>query len=438
MLLASFPALAGSPLKTNINGLPFHWGSTVVFHPESGELKAGVFDHDQSVSLIRDALDQWAQVPGVNLNIVEGETLADGGDTHAGNYTQFYKANPWHCYDNDPSTPCNSPIIFDEDGSIIEDLFGSCSQYSILGFSGFSDVAGDSGDPTWTQLKRGQAIFSGACIAPAQSKPGCQPCNVVLEPEEVKTLVLHEMGHFLGLGHAQVNPDSYLNCHAQGTCTEEIEEHLPTMFPLLMKGAKMLSLHRDDILSMQRLYGNPDAGTCQIKGKVLSADGTKVLRGVEVVARNTEDSQFFTDAFATISGEMSPKVTATGKETTNCLENCGDFTLSGLKPGETYQVCVQRILENFTGTKFVGPADPPFQGVDQDCPESLTFTCQCSGGECDQWQDVKVLTNNQGVDFAYAVSPESPALAAGCSLSHRFTRSFAWYRLAFVSRIFFT
>ena len=436
--LSSATLMAGSPLKTNIDGRPFHWGHEIVFNAEGGAIKPGVIDHEASVTLVKEALEEWAAVPGVSLNIVEGPQLPDGGDTTAGNYAQFYKANPWDCYDNNPSTPCYSPILFDEDGSMIEDLFGSCAQFSILGFSGFTDVAGDSQNPSWLELKRGQAIFSGACIAPAQSKPGCPPCNVVLQPEEIKPLILHEMGHFLGLGHAQVNPDTYLACHSQGTCPEEVREQIPTMFPLLMKGADMLTLHRDDQLSMQRLYGDPASSTCEISGTVLAADDSTPLRGVEVVARNTATGESFTDAVATISGEMSPKLTAKGKEVSNCLENCGDFSLPGLKPGETYQLCVQRILDTFTGTKFVGPADPPFQGVDQDCPEALEFTCTCSGPECDRWEGVKVVTSNKGLDFNYAVNQESVPMASGCSLAHRYTPTYTWYRLAFVSRIFFS
>lgn len=438
LILMGTPLLAGSSLKTNIDGRPFKWGSQVTFHPESGALKPGVINHSESVELVRDALEQWANVPGVDLQIFTGDTLPDGGNTDSSNYATFYKADAWDCYDDNPSTPCYNPIIFDEDGSILEDLFGECTQFSVLGFSGFTDVAGDSQHPSWTQLKRGQAIFSGACIAPAISKPGCPPCNVVLQPEEVKTLVLHEMGHFLGLGHSQVNPDSYLDCHNGGGCDSNNSEHLPTMFPLLIPGANMISLHQDDKVAIQRLYGDPGAGRCEIKGSVLASDGKSPLRGVEVVARNTDPYRSFTDAVSMISGELAPKITAKGKGVNNCIENCGDFTLSGLEDGETYQLCVQRILEDFTGTKFVGPVDPPFQGVDHDCPEAMEFTCSCSGGECDSWQGVKLVTSNQGLDFAYAVNENAPVAASGCSLIHRRVPTRMWARMSRVWWRFFS
>ncbi|MDX1411080.1 MAG: hypothetical protein R3351_02905 [Nitrospirales bacterium] len=407
---------AGGALKTNINGLSFNWERVVNFSPESGSLKKGVFDHEESVRLIEDALNTWASVPGVNLSVERGSTLPDGGDTHIGNYSDFYKANPWDCYDGDPNSPCYNPIIFDQDGSIIEDLFGECSQFRILGFSGFTDVAGDSGDPSWTELKRGQAIFNGACIAPAISKPGCPPCTVVLEPEDVRTLVLHEMGHYLGLGHAQVNPDSYNACREGFGCSNSLSEHIPTMFPFLLSGANMLTLHRDDEVSMQRLYGDPARGSCTISGRVTAKDGATELRGVEVVARNVNEEDHFTDAIAYVSGEEAPRFTVKDKVQENCVENCGAFEITGLKAGETYQLCHQRILAKFTETRSIPPLDPPFQGVDNNCPEGQTYTCQCNGDDCTQWNDVVLVTSNDGLDLQSSFLNEGVARAGGCNL----------------------
>lgn len=407
---------AGGALKTNINGLSFNWNGVVTFSPESGALKNGVYDHADSVGLIEDALNTWASVPGINLSVKREADLPDGGDTNVGNYEKFYKSNPWDCYDGDPNTPCYNPIIFDEDGSIIEDMFGECTQFSILGFSGFTDVAGESGDPTWTGLKRGQAIFNGACIAPAISKPGCPPCNVVMEPEEVKTLILHEMGHYLGLGHAQVNPESYNACRNGFSCSDSLSEHIPTMFPFLVKGADMLTLHRDDVVSMQRLYGEPERGSCSISGQVLAKDGKTQLRGVEVVARNIREEEYFTDAIAYVSGEEAPRYTVKDKIQENCMEDCGSFEITGLKSGETYQLCHQRILAKFTETRSIPPLDPPFQGVDNNCPEDKTFTCECNGEDCTQWTGVDLITTNDGLDLDTSFLNESAPRAGGCSL----------------------
>lgn len=406
--------LAGGALKTNINGLPLKWGSNITFNAEQGAIKPGVIDHADSVQMVVDAFDQWAGVPGVNLNIVQGADLPDGGDTDINNYKDFHNTDVTGCYDSNPGTPCYVPIIFDADGSIVEEIFGECKQFSILGVAGFTDIAGNSGDPALAELKKGWAVFSGACVEPVVTKAGCQPCVKTMTKEELRGLILHELGHFLALGHNQVNPESYLSCLNAGFCDNGIKDHIPTMFPMMVNGSNQSTLHADDKVALQRLYGDLSDG-CEIKGRVLANDGSTELRGVEVVARNDDGSQNFTDAVAFVSGETAPKVSQGDKSQGNCLEGCGDFSLKGLQEGETYQVCVQRILDKFTGSRFINPVDPPFQGVDEDCPDGLTFTCSCPGGICDVFSDVDIVTTNAGLDLSE--SPIGPTgSSGGCSL----------------------
>lgn len=407
---------AGGALKTNIDGLPLHWGDAVVFNPEQGAIKPGVIDHSESVQMVKDAFAQWQAVPGVNLSVVEGPDLPDGGDTNLSNYKEFYGADPKNCYDNDPNTVCFTPIIFDADGSILENIFGECKQFSMLGMAGYKDMSGSSTDPKWLTLKNGWAIFSGACVEPVVNKPGCPPCNQVITEAQLRALITHELGHLLGLAHAQVNPQSYQACLDNGSCPDELAEDIPTMFPMMLAGAAQGTLHQDDIVSMQRLYGNPDAEGCEISGKVLAEDGATELRGVEVVARNTIESELYQDAVSYISGEEAPRLSAGDSAAENCLFGCGNYALKGLKPGETYQVCVQRVLSKFTGSRFIPPVQPPFQGIDENCPESLTFTCECPGGSCEKFADVDILTTNSGLDLSNSSLSEFGGSAGGCSL----------------------
>lgn len=414
MLLWSGAAQAGGALKTNINGLPMRWES-VLLNPEQGALKSGVYDNGASVALVQAALDRWKNIATVNLNTVMGSPLSDGGNTHASNYKDFYNSNVSHCYDADPSTPCTSPLIFDEDGSIIEDMFGECTASSIIGFAGFSSVAGDSDDPALTTLKRGYAVFNGACIAPAAPRPGCPPCNSELSHQEVESLITHEIGHLLGLGHSQVNADSYQACIELGFCPEALVEHIPTMYPFMVLGANMLSLHRDDEVSMQRLYGDANAGHCRVSGRVLN-EGGATMRGVEVTARNTNPELMFTDAISYVAGERAPRINAFDKGADNCLENCGDFEISGLQAGQTYQLCVSRLSDKFTGTRFVAPVDPPRQDFDNDCPQGLTVTCECPAGDCSDVSGVEITVRDTGVDYNFAQLDEVAPSSSGCSL----------------------
>jgi len=410
-------AWAGGAMKTNINGKPFHWEGTVVYNPDSGALKSGVYSPAESRQLITDAFATWANLPGVNLNIQEGGFLPDGGDTDASNYRDFFSNGTAHCYDSDPNTPCYSPIIFDEDGSILEDMFGECAQFSILGFAGFVDIAGNSDDPALTVLKKGQAIFSGACVEPVVSKPGCPPCSQVLDDKAIRSMILHELGHLLGMDHSQVNPDSYEACTGNANCPGQTAEDIPTMFPILVRGANQLTLHQDDVSQFLKIYGQPEQDYCTVTGSVLAKDGNTPLRGVEVVARNTDPSLIGKDAMSNVSGAESPRISAKDKTQGNCIENCGQYQITGLTPGETYQICVQRILSKFDESRAINPVNPPFQGVDNDCPEGLTVTCECPQGEdCPTISGKNIITSNTGVDAASSFLPGDGVAAAGCSL----------------------
>src|SRR5690606_30835146 len=104
---------------------------------------------------------------------------------------------------------------------------------------------------------------------------------------------------------------------------------IPTMFPILVKGAQQQDLHRDDEVSFLRLYGSLE-NTCSISGKVLASDGVTEIRGVEVVAINTDPSQELSDRIAFVSGAQSARKEAFSKAQSNCLEDCGAYEISGL------------------------------------------------------------------------------------------------------------
>ncbi|MCB1214408.1 MAG: hypothetical protein KDK66_02910, partial [Deltaproteobacteria bacterium] len=192
--LSAPSAWAGSFLKSNINGQAFAWKGQVILNAEQGALKEGVYDHEASLKLVEEAFHQWLSVPGVDLDFVWGPQLSDGGNTTRTNYREFYDSSLHACYDDDEDTECLSPIIFDEDGSIIEDLFGSCTQFSTMGVASFKEISRQDIGEEATIIKKAYAIFSGACIAPVVEKEGCPPCERILDAEDVKSLITHEAG----------------------------------------------------------------------------------------------------------------------------------------------------------------------------------------------------------------------------------------------------
>src|SRR5262249_17704381 len=219
-------SFAGGSIKTDINGLPLHWDGALSYNPDNGGLKNNNanYDHNHTVSIIQDAFNTWTSVlPPVNetLTVVEGPSIPETGnakDIDVSNFHQFFGVGTEACYDSDPATECITPIIFDADGEILDSMFGSCAKFSILGFAGMDDIEDGSGLPAKISVKRGQALFSGACIAPAEVKAGCGSCRRLLTDNEVRTIITHEIGHMMGMDHSGVNPNSYLQCLQNVSC----------------------------------------------------------------------------------------------------------------------------------------------------------------------------------------------------------------------------
>lgn len=424
-------AFAGGAIKTDINGVPLRWEGSVIYNPDKGGLKNNnpSYDHANTVKIMNDAFSSWISLlpeVGGGLGFGEGAGIPDSGnDVNVSNFGNFFGVGTEACYDNNPDTPCVNPIIFDADGEIIDSLFGPCSKFSILGFAGFDDVEDGSGDPDKAVVRRGQALFSGACVGPTETKAGCGSCKRVLTDSEIRTIITHEIGHLLGMDHAQVNSQSFLDCLRSGSgCSTSTAQDIPTMFPILVEGAAMLDLHQDDAAYFQRLYGNDGDNTCSVSGKIFASDGVTEVRGVEVVARNIAEGQSETDAISFVSGAESPKVNNFSHKQGNCKEDCGAYTITGLSPGATYQICVQKILSQFTGGSSIEPVDPPFQAITDDCPDGLTVTCDCPGGNaCPTFSTRNITTDvspgsiDNGAGEPQIVDPANDSgSGGGCSL----------------------
>jgi hypothetical protein len=195
----------------------------------------------------------------------------------------------------------------------------------------------------------------------------------------------------MGMDHSQVNPQVALDCTGATGCLASEAEGIPTMYPILLQGAKMETLHEDDREYFLRLYGDT-SNTCSVSGTIFASDGTTEVRGVEVVARNTDPNQTIFDAQAFVSGAEAPRVNDFSSSQGNCKSNCGDYLITNLKNGGTYQLCVQKINATFTGGSSMEPVDPPFQGFSDNCPNGMTVTCDCSSG-CLDFTGKNVITD---------------------------------------------
>ncbi|MGA2630459.1 MAG: hypothetical protein ABSG54_09615 [Terriglobia bacterium] len=187
--------------------------------------------------------------------------------------------------------------------------------------------------------------------------------------------IAHELGHFIGLDHSQINVE-VLNDN--GTCPTADLAGLPLMFPFAVCQARSTAslpmLAPDDAAWVSYLYPetvnappsqvpfNSRYGT--IKGAILFSDGQTQAQGVNVIARDTLKPRSI--AVSVVSGYLftgNPGQTVTGTNDTGSSYGSRTPLLAGtydipVPPG-SYTVEVESINHNFVGGSSVGPLNPP-------------------------------------------------------------------------------
>jgi hypothetical protein len=314
--LAAGPILAADALFICQSGVPFAYptgGANILWNPDLGEL--GPLTNAQAVAAVDAAFDSWENVSTSSATFLQGSFVAT--DIDVGNFGPIYNG----LLDGE------SPIVFDEDGSIFTTLFGPGS--GILGFAG-----PEFGNVTTCELLEGSAWLNG--------------------PEFVDLIVaedimVHEFGHYVNLGHTELNgqlaifseggddsgpsPDNATFGTTLLDGTEVVDTMYPIYFSNIDQGTR--TPHADDIASISTIY--PDASFANrgsISGAILAPGGTTRLSGVNVIARNINDP--FLDSVSTFSGAYT-------NSTSQADPNVGLYTLSGLTPGEKYAVFVDQV-----------------------------------------------------------------------------------------------
>jgi hypothetical protein len=221
-------------------------------------------------------------------------------------------------------------VIFDADGSIMQNFFGvgpnvlgiSSPQFSITGTTIITE--------SWT-------VLNGTAIDPADTNA-----------QYFQGVGTHEFGHSLGMAHTQTNGAAFFYADNVGpnSCTTLpyantlTSADVETMYPYINPyvggtGMAQANIHTTDTLaSFSDLYPGPGwtnaYGT--ITGKVYDLDGKTELTGVNVIARNLANP--YVDSTSAVSGQM----------TQGLLGPDGSYTLHGLKPGAQYVVYVDAIM----------------------------------------------------------------------------------------------
>jgi hypothetical protein len=325
VLALASAARAAGPLLVNPSGVPFVWRPLPVpFNPDRGNL--GTLSNATAVAHVAANFAVWTAVPTANLTVVNAGALPV--DVTVANYTAFLGV----CGDG------LSPIVFDTDGSITDDLLGNGARNEVLGFAGPECADVNSGT-----ILEGSAVLNGRWIDGINTSS-----NPEISVADFDAVFVHEFGHYLDLDHSQINLTEAFDTDPGN------DDAVATMFPILINPTAMATLALDDEVSISTLYPAPSFATNfgKITGNVFSPDGVSPFQGAYVVARKVGDPRL--SAVGVASGDRFTSIL--GGSSDPSLE--GLYEIPGLPPG-SWTVEIEAIDPSFTGGSSVGPLDPP-------------------------------------------------------------------------------
>ncbi len=302
-LFLSFSTVyAGNPFVTDSGSLLFWPNRENRFMVDSRAL--GPYSPILAKELVIKAFNEWSTIRYSQMTWEYGGTLESEFDA---DLLQLLMEQPG----NAPN-----PIIFDSNGFIVDSIQGNgASQYS-LGFA--VPIYKNTGE-----IVSSFAVINGNILSG--------------EPEEIQELyatILHEVGHFIGIGHSQLHLDFAFDSDSLNNL------FLPIMFPVAPEdGVNPPSLSLDDKMTLASLYPAPELFEQRgiIQGSVTTPFGYSV-QGANVVVKNVNDP--FVTAFSVVSDLE--------------IRNTGDFSFWGLPRGE-YEIFIESIHQDFHGVSAVGP-----------------------------------------------------------------------------------
>jgi len=374
-------ASAGGPLVLSDDGIPLVWSTTaaIPYRTDGGPLSDDITE-SQARTRVANMFAVWQDVPSASIRYNRAGAIQAVGAFSGGDVST---AAEYNAVEGDCGNGNQSPIVYDVDGSLFEDLG---EDPSVIGFAG-PCAANGSG-----QIVSGVAVMNGIYQDGIDTAD-----NFELTPAEFDAAFIHEFGHFSGLDHSQINVECMFGCSNDNLAG------LPTMFPFLMH-ASQGSLSTDDIAWISRLY--PAGGASgfaathgTIRGIVYFSDGESHVQFANVIARrvDTGDNEDRRIAVSNVAGYRFRACVP--NEVTNppasvCPPsgslNPGHIGLYEIPvPAGSYTIEVESIDPSFTGGSSVGPSDFPITLPGAAPPPSAPITV--SAGQTDSGNHVTLI-----------------------------------------------
>lgn len=371
LLVAGFADAGGprhltGPASTQ-PGLPIVWDNSksVPYTVDGGPLSVSptgqvVIDNAQGLTRVQSLFQNWQSVSTAKISMsyagpITG--LASGSDVKT---VQDFNTVKGSCKNG-----IQNPVIFDADGSLLTALG---LDPLVIGFNSTCNINLQAGFIT------GSLILLNGRFQDGVNNPAAQ--NYEISADQFDEAITHEMGHFLGLDHSQINLDLYQNS-APGNCNVDELAGLPLMFPVLFcqarKSAGLPILAPDDTAWISKLYPGPTFTSSYgiISGFIFFSDGITHVQGLNVIARHVDDPATPQDeskriAVSVVSGFQftgNPGQPITGDNTNGSAFGSRNPALIGyyeipVPPG-TYTIQSEEIDTAFSGGSGLGPLNPP-------------------------------------------------------------------------------
>ena len=366
ILIFSASAFAGGPLFVgqggSIDGKPYTWDPaampvkyTVDPGPMSSNAGKVVVDNATGLQRVAQMFQSWQSVPTAALSYsYAGTILAAGGYVKGADVTSAFQFN---AISGSCQSAQQNPIVFDADGSLMTAL-GVDSD--VIGFTSICATNATTGHITGAMITLNGAWLNGASLG-------------VLSASQFSDAITHEMGHFAGLDHSQINVDVLQNF----SCDLDTMAGLPLMFPILVCPGRSESglpvIPSDDAAWISHFYPGPTYASTYglITGTIYFSDATSAAQGVNVVVRAVDDPNTLQDesrrvTFSAVSGLYFTNnigQSITGDNNSGSQYGSRQASLVGyyeipVLPG-TYTVQVESINSSFVNGSSVGPLDPP-------------------------------------------------------------------------------
>ncbi len=239
----------------------------ITVHVEEGDL--GATSNAVANTILQEAFNLWNEVNTSTINLNINESLINV-DINIDNYNLYLPNTAGTVFNANDNL---NPIVYDDNGEIIDAFFGANQSESTIGFAASILITGAS------YFSEGYAVINGRDLG--------------LTNTDYKLLIAHEIGHFFGLDHSQVNIDNSESIFSSpGICTTSSRDNYPLMYPFVCRNTE--SLHSDDISALSSLYPAASVSTVYgtLQGQFTDETG-KALLGANIWAENTTSGETF-------------------------------------------------------------------------------------------------------------------------------------------------